>query len=196
MGNQVIFTPNVDGATQPGTTFTSNYRKTFLHQFINDVFGTDYGGTIKALSGMFECWSNGVDGAAGGVIPDSVQNLPAPLQFDQVGPQEIFRWGKILRMALRVYSQGTPIPFTVFFSDASTYTGNFNVTAGIEDEYIVDLPKGSSGRIIRVTLGPVVGFTFSRYFIKFQVMISGAQKDTEAQWITIPGISSQLAQGI
>jgi len=194
LGNYVIFTPNVDGAPQSKTsTFNSTYRKTHFHYFTDDVFGVDYGGTLQCTTGMMEVWSTGLDNQ--GPNPDIVQNLPIPHEYDQVGPLEIFRWGKVMRMALRTQSSGTPIPFKIFISDVLIWTGQFDVTPGVEDEYVVDLPKGVSGRILRVELGPC-GFTFSRYFMKFQVMISGAQKDTEVQWITVPGLTSELAKGI
>jgi hypothetical protein len=194
LGNDVFFTPSVDGVNQAGTTFNSTYKKTLFHYFTTDVFGIDYGGTLYDPTGLMEVWSTGLEGG-GGVGPDIVQNLPIYREFDQVGPLEIFRWGKILRMALRTQSNGTPIPFKVFLGDTLFWSGQFNVTPGVEDEYVVDLPKGVSGRILRVELGPT-NFTFSRYFMKFQVAISGSQADTELQWLTVPGLTSSLAAGI
>lgn len=194
MGNYVIFTPNVDGVVQSKTSvFNSNYRKTCFHYFTDDVFGYDYGGTLQCTTGMMEVWSTGLDG--NGPAPDIVQTLPVPHEFDQVGPLEIFRWGKIVKMALRTQSSGTPIPFKIFVSDQMIWSSQFDVTPGVEDEYIVDLPKGTSGRILRVELGPCP-FTFARYFMKFQVAISGAQKDTELSWITVPGLSAEMVKGI
>jgi len=193
LGNNVVFTPDVDGVQQASTTFNTTYKKTVFHFFTTDIFGTDYGGTLYDSAGLMEVWDNGI--TSGGLSPDIVQNLPIAHEFDQVGPIEIFRYGKIARMALRTMSQGTPIPFKIYIGDTATYTGNFNVNPGKEDEYVVDLPKGVSGTIMRIELGPC-GFTFNRYYMKFQVAISGAQKDTELQWITYPGITSQLAGGI
>ena len=196
LGQNVYFTPSVDGIDQAGTTFNSTYKKTVFHYFVTDVFGIDYGGTLYDPSGLMEVWDTGIGSSGGaGLIPDVVQNLPMSHKYDQVGPIEIFRWGKILRMALRTQSNGTPIPFKVYLGDDLFYSGQFNVDVGKEDEYVVDLPKGVSGSILRVELGPCP-FTFSRYFMKFQVAISGAQKDTELQWVTVPGVTSTLAAGI
>lgn len=193
LGNVVVFTPNVDGANQPPTTFITNGKRTVYYFFTTDVFGVDYGGTLYDANGLMEVWDTGLGGIGGGVSPNIVQNLPMPTQFDQVGPLEIFRWGKVLRMGLRCYSTGGPIPFQVFMSDGDIWDSTFPVVGGVEDEYIVDLPKGTSGRIIRVVLGPT-SFTFNRYYLKLQVAISG--RDTELQWLTYPGVTSTLAGGI
>lgn len=196
LGNTVVFTPSVDNVAYPPVTFISNYKKTLFYYFVSDAFGIDYGGTLQVLQpGEMEVWDTGMGGGAGGLNTNIVQNLPISTQFDQVGPVEVFRWGKVVRMGLRCFSQGSPIPFQVLMSDNDIWNSQFNVTPGVEDEYIVDLPKGTSGRIIRVTLGPT-SFTFNRYYLKFQVAISGGQKDTELQWLTYPGLTSQLAGGI
>ena len=197
-GNNVTFNALVDNQSGGTSIFNTNgERATVFHYFNTDVFGIDYGGYFTDPAGLLEIWqAPGIGGPNNpGIPPDSVENLPIYKEFDQVGPIEIFRFGKILRMALRCFSNGTPIPFNVFIGDVSVYTGNFNVTVGVEDEYIVDLPKGVSGTILRVELGPC-NFTFARYFMKFQVAISAAQKDTELQWLTVPGVSSYMAGGV
>ncbi len=194
LGNNVVFTPEVDGVQQAASTFNTTYKKTVFHYFVTDVFGIDYGGTLYDSTGLMEVWSTGLENQSG-LAGDVVQNLPMSHKYDQVGPIEIFRFGKIVRMALRTQSNGTPIPFKVFIGDTNIYSGNFDVKTGVEDEYIVDLPKGASGSVLRVELGPT-NFTFSRYFMKFQVMISGGQQDTELAWITVPGVSQMMAQGI
>lgn len=194
-GNNVTFTPDVDGISQPSSTFNSNYKKTMEHYFTTDIFGVDYGATLYDPTGQMEVWSTGLDGGQGNAGLEIVQTLPVGKKFDQVGPLEIFRWGKIVRMALRTFSEGSQIPFKVYLSDNMIYSGVFNTTPNVEDEYIVDLPKGVSGRILRVELGPT-SFVFSRYFMKFQVAISGSQEDTELRWLTVPGLSSTMAAGI
>jgi hypothetical protein len=197
-GNNVTFQALVDNQDGGTTIFNTNgERATVFHYFTTDVFGIDYGGIFTDPAGLMEIWNAPGIGGAGnsGLLPDSVENLPIYHEFDQVGPIEIFRFGKIVRMALRCYPNGTTIPFKVYLGDVMCYSGNFTVVAGVEDEYVVDLPKGVSGRILRVELGPC-GFTFARYFMKFQVAMSASQQDTELRWLTVPGISSQMAGGI
>jgi hypothetical protein len=197
-GNNVTFQALVDNQAAGTSVFNTNgERQTVFHYFTTDVFGIDYSGVFNDPSGQLEIWvAPGLGGPQdSGILPDSVQNLPMAHEFDQVGPIEIFRYGKIVRMALRTLSKGSPIPFNVFIGDTSIYTGNFVVIPGKEDEYVVDLPKGVSGTIMRVELGPC-NFTFNRYFMKFQVAVSGAQKDTELAWITVPGVSSSMIGGI
>lgn len=186
LGNDISFTPDVDGVQQTPTIFNSTYKKTVFHYFTSDIFGIDYGGNLYDPTGLMEVWDTGNGQLGQGLMPDIVQNLPISHKFDQVGPFDILRFGKILRMLLRVSSAGTPIPFIVYLNDVALYTNQFDVVPGVEDDYVVDLPKGVSGHILRVELGPTI-FTFNRYYMKFQVAMSGTQEDTELRWVTVPG---------
>lgn len=178
-GQNVLCTPSVDNINQTITTFNSSYKETEYYFFVTDVFGVDYGMTLYDPSGLMEIWEIGT--------PDIVQQLPIPRRFDQIGPQEFERYGKLVQIELRVLPiGGTSIPFIIYFSDSSVWNGVFTVVDGVEDSYYLDVPKGTSGRILRVVLGPT-GFNFHRYYMKFRVGQQSGQANTELMWITIPG---------
>lgn len=188
LGNDVIFRPDIDCVPQTPTIFNTDCKKTVYAYFLDDVNGVDYGGTLYDPKGLMEIWDTGVnaDGSGGALINGNVQTYPLPKRFDQVGPSELFRYGKIVRIALRTIAKGTPIPFIIYFSDGRKWDGKFNVTPNAEDDYVLDVPKGTNGRILRVTLGPT-DFDFNRYYMRFQVATSGGDKDTELQWYVVAG---------
>ena len=179
-GNPITFTPTVDSVAYPqyAATFTTTDKQTVYYFYDWDVFGIDYGGLLYDPLGTMEFWEVG--------NPDIVQALPIPRQFDQIGPQEFARLGKIVQIGLRVLSYGTSIPYIIYFSDNNVWTGTFTTILGIEDTYYADVPKGVNGRILRVVLGPT-SFNFHRYYMKFKCAESGGQEDTELRWVTIPG---------
>ncbi|HWY35857.1 MAG TPA: hypothetical protein VNX68_14535, partial [Nitrosopumilaceae archaeon] len=90
LGNDVIFHPVVDG-TNPATTTFHGAKQTFFHFFKSDVFGVDYNGYFTG--GPFERYEI--------LPPDIVQVLPIARQFDQVGPEELFRYGRLKQIELR-----------------------------------------------------------------------------------------------
>lgn len=180
LGQNIIFTPTVDGVPYAHpTTLNCSGRRTLYHFFTDDVFGRDYGCTFYDPTGQMEIYSTGQ--------PDFVQSLPMPRRFDQIGPAEFARFGKIVQIGFRVYAFGTAIPWTIYFADNQVLTGTFTVAGLTEDTYYIDIPKGINGRIMRVTLGPT-NFNFHRYYMKFKVAQSGGQEDSDLQWITIPNM--------
>jgi hypothetical protein len=170
----VIFTPLIDGSVGTPTTFVVSLDKlTYRHFFKTDVFGVDYGGYFTS-NGEFE-----IDNT---LPPEIVQVLPIAKQFDQIGPDEFFRYGKVKQIELRVLPEGTNIPYAIYFNDNNIITGNFTVVANKEASYFLMMPKGVSGNIIRVELGPT-SFDFHRFYMRFQVVKSGS--DTELEWLSI-----------
>jgi hypothetical protein len=177
-GQNITFTPIVDRVQLAPITFNTPDKQTIRVFYKTDVFGIDFSGIWQG--GLFELWQIGE--------PDVVQSLPPARQFDQVGPMELFRIGKISKVEVRVLPfNGTSIPFNIYFSDNSAYVGTFNVVANVEQSVFVDVPKGTTGSILRVELGPTA-FDFHRYYMKFLVAPQAGQENTENQWITIPGM--------
>lgn len=173
-GNLVTFTPIVDGVTQTPTIFTVyNDKRTYFYFFKTDVFGVDYSGSFSSVY-PFEV--NQI------MNPDIVQVLPIARRFDQLGPEEFFRYGKLKQIELRVLAYGVSIPYTIYFNDTTIETGAFTTTYGKEDSYYIMVPKGTSGRIVRVELGPT-DFDFHRFYMRFLVTRSG--RDTDLEWIQI-----------
>jgi hypothetical protein len=173
IGNNVSLIPDADGVVQPSLTLNSTRKQTFLYFFNTDVFAIDLGAYF--VGGPFEYF--------GELNPDVVQTLPIARQFDQVGPEELFRYGKIRQFELRVLPFGTSIPWQIYFNDNSIVGGSITCISGLEQSYFIGVPPGTSGSIVRIVFGPT-DFNFHRFYVRLQVMRGG--RDTEMSWITIP----------
>ena len=170
----VTFTPIIDGADGVSVNFNvTTEKQDFRYFFKTDIFGVDYSGKFSA-STEFEQPEM--------LAPEIVQSLPIAKQFDQVGPQELFRFGKVVQIELRVLPFGTSIPWNIFFQDGSNQTGSFTVINGVDASYFIKQVKGTSGNILRIELGPT-SFDFHRFYMRALVLESG--KDTEGKWVEL-----------
>jgi hypothetical protein len=180
LGNEVTFhqiIDNVSGSTQ----IINTTDKTTIPIFYNfDAFGTDYGYLLTG--GPFEFWEMGQ--------PEVVQSLPTPKRYDQVGPQELFRYGKIRELEFRLLPYGgeigstSQLPYVLYFDDYSIYNNTLTINNGQEQSYNVGLPKGVAGTIVRIELGPT-NFDFIRYYIRAKVMLHGSDVTDNSRWITL-----------
>jgi len=174
MGENVTWTPYVDNIPQTPMTINSSYPKTFHYQFLTDAFGVDYG--YRLLSDCsFELYK--------AHQPTEVQILPIAKRFDQLGSDELFRYGKLKLLIVRLMAiGGSAIPFTIYFADDPKYVGTLTVVDGVEDTYEIKVPKTTAGQVLRIELGPTA-FDFHRFYMHLQVVKSG--KDTELEWVTL-----------
>lgn len=174
IANSVTYTPIVDGSTTLPTVFIVGQEKiTYRHFFKTDIFGVDYGGYFSST----------VDFEVDQILPpEIVETLPIAKQFDQLGPEEFFRYGKVKQIEIRVLPYGESIPYTIYFNDTSSKTGTFTVVYGKEDSYYLMMPKNVAGHVIRIELGPT-SFDFHRFYMRVQVAKSG--KDTDLEWINL-----------
>lgn len=179
LGANVLVTPTVDGTVYPTSTFNGTGEKVYNHQFTDDVFGNVYEFELNS-EGVFELYEQ--------LQPEVVQVLPVTKRFDQVGPIELFRHGKLRQLELRVLALGTSIPYEVFFEDGSSEVGSLDTLNGIETSYKISLQKFVAGTILRITLGPTA-FDFHRYYMRALVSRSG--KDTDNEWLTVDGMPQQ-----
>lgn len=181
LGADLIFTPTVDGVAGTFTTFNTSKRETVLYKFESDAFGIDYGGFFGCATD-WEFYER--------LNPDIVQILPIARHFDQLGPQELFKYGKIKQFEIRVMpftgSTGTfsSLPYTLYFNDNTIRTGVITVSNMVDKSYFIDVTKGTSGEILRIEIGPTT-YDFHRFYMRVQVVISG--RDTEMNWITLAG---------
>ncbi len=174
LGYDVSCVPSVDGVDQTEFILNSTYPKTFLYQFITDVFGIDYAMTLSGC-GPFELFDIS--------RPEGVQILPIAKRFDQVGSEELFRYGKIKAFNTRIIAfGGTSIPYTIYFQDDSQYTGNLVVTDSKEVTILEMVPKTVAGSVLRIEYGPTT-FNFHRFYTLVQALKSG--RDTEAEWLPL-----------
>lgn len=175
LGGNVAFTPYIDGSAGTPTTFNCAGKTTCLHFFKTDIFGVDYGFTLQAAGGAtFEFYE--------ALQPEFVQKLPLAKQFDQIGPNELFKYGKIRRLEFRIICfGGTTIPYVIYENDVAVTGGSGNLTFvdGKESIAEVSLPKGIYGEVLRIELG-TTSFNFHRIYTRAQCAISG--KDSELVW--------------
>lgn len=177
LGGDVLWTPVVDNTVYPTTTLNTSIKSTKNIFFTQDAFGVDYGGTLHSTNGLFEFFEF--------LQPTLVQVLPVAKRFDQVGPEELFKYGKIKEFDIRVMPfGGTVLPYTIFMADSDKLDGSITIVDGKEDNYSILVPKGTSGRIARITFGPT-NFDFHRFYVRLKTAASGS--DTELQWITVGG---------
>ncbi len=174
LGSDVSVVPYIDNVAQPELVVNSDYPETFLYQFITDVFGVDHAMTLSGCD-VFELFDIS--------DPVGVQILPIAKRYDQVGSQELFRYGKIKEFSTRMQCfGGTVIPFTIYFQDNSKYTGELTFTDGKEEAIMVGVPKTVAGEVLRIEYGPTA-FNFHRFYTLVKVFKSG--KDTEGEWLPL-----------
>lgn len=174
-GKNVTFQAINDNSNGAVSTLNTPDKTTELVYYKTDIFAKDYGATLYCPSGTFEFW--------GMMSPDIVQVLPIARQFDQLGPEELFRYGRIKQMEIRVLTFGTQLSYTIYFNDNSVISNIIPTLNGQEASYFVIIPQGVSGSIVRIELGPT-GYDFHRFYIRLQVYKTG--RDTELEWVTIP----------
>lgn len=172
-GGNVTFIPLVDGVATASTIFTNTDFDTVFHFFKTDVFGVDYSGIFISTT-PFELKEV--------MQPDIVQVLPIARRFDQVGPQELFKYGKIKQFEYRVLAFGTSIPYKIYFNDVVIESGAITTVSGLEGTYFIDMPKTVAGNVLRIEFGPT-DFDFHRQYVRVQAALSGA--DTELQWVNV-----------
>jgi hypothetical protein len=185
-GSAVTFTPVVDGLLQSNTTtFISSGKTTLYHYFINDVFGTDFGGILQSPSLQpFEFYGLGQ--------PEDVEVLPVPKKYDQLGPIRFDKIGKLFGFRVRLIMNGTTtsMPYQIF-GDASPsnptyatplFSSSFPVLPQVDEVYEIFFPKNVNTDICRLVLGPCSD-SFHRYNVLMKVQLSGMESDSK--WETI-----------
>jgi len=186
-GFPVEFTPIVDGVVQSATTLVSNRKQTLYHYFTTDVFGTDFGGTLKSPSGdPFEFYGFGQ--------PENVEILPVPKKYDQLPILRFDRIGKLFTIRTKLIAGlgTTSIPIKLLGDEQVShpnYTGPYlwegiiPVIPGVDDIYHINLPKSINTSVVRVILGPTEE-PFHRYDLWIKVALSGMETDNQWQRIS------------
>ena len=176
LGNNVTVTPIAADSALAGAIVTVNTtNKDTVNLFLKtDVNVVDYGLTLSS-TGLFEFYGMGQ--------PEIVQIFPVAKRFDQVGPEELFRFGKILQLEFRVYPNGgTSIPYKIYFQDSTSISGTFTVVNGVDACYYIRQIKGTGGNVVRMEFGPTA-FDFHRMGVRVLVARSG--RDTDGEWLSL-----------
>lgn len=196
-GQNVLFTPVVDGVLQVNTTtFNTTGKTTVFHYFINDIFGVDFGGFLQSSTTPpmpFEFYGLGQ--------PENVEVLPVPKMFDQIGPITFDKIGKFFELRTRAifmgdsvvpiafYAETDVLPYPTSFEFPSDPTGpipifstNLNVVPYTDQIWSTYLPKSINSSVLRITIGPTQN-PFHRYDMKVRVSDSGMQSDSK--WVPV-----------
>jgi len=171
-GFDVKFTPIVDGVTYPSSTFNTNDKRTVLHYFENTgqgtPFGIDYGGTLEG-NAEFEFYTL--------LQPENVETLPVGKKFDQFGPVEFTKVGKIREISIRMVATGSNLNFKIFASDNPILSGSIPTVVNREKTYVISCPKGVNPNIFRMEIdSPAI---FHRFDSEVKINIDGAQTENK-----------------
>lgn len=151
----------------------------FIHQ---SMFGREFElELVTQDTGAFELWDIGK--------PEVVEIFPLERRFDSYGTTEIFKYGKIKELEVRIMSQGDIlIPIKVIFSNNDSFQGFIEVMPGIQDTYRVMFPKTYGGTIVRVEIG-IAEFPFYIWGIRAKAARSGT--DTSLEWVSLERLNGQ-----
>ena len=185
LGYPVSFAPIVDGQQYPPMEFTTTDKSTVLYYFLSDndsgksngltsgvPFGIDYGGILTGTE-PFEFYEL--------LKPENVETLPVGKKFDQFGPVEFSKVGKIREVSIRVLHTGNLINFIIYASDNKWMSGSVMTIPNQERTYSLSMPKGVNPNIFRMELSS--DDVFHRFDCAVKVNIDGAQ--TENKWVKI-----------
>lgn len=175
-GHDVIYTPKVDGVEYPTSTFNTTDKSTVLHYFTDQgngtPFGIDYCGTLRG-DFDFEFYQL--------LKPENVELLPVGKKYDQFGPLEFNKTGKIREISIRMVHTGDDFHFVIYTSDYPVLSGKVLTMANIEKCYVISCPKGVNPNIFRMEISS--DKVFHRFDCFVKVNIDGAQ--TQNKWIKV-----------
>ena len=168
-GNDVTFTPIVDGVAGTPATFNTPHRQTVLYYFTTDSFGIDYSGELEGDE-AFEFY--------GLAQPVDVEILPVGKKFDQVGPMELDRLGKLMGFRIRLLHTSTSLPFKIYMNDVEMWAGTIPTTPNVLKNYeVMRVPKTIMGTSLRIEFGP--SEVFHRYWVVARINLSGRNTDNQ-----------------
>ena len=182
LGGNVTYQPIVDHQLiSPTSIFRTQEKQTVYHLFQTDVFGVDYGGTLEQVS------SNRPFEFYGLMTPVSVEELPPPKLFDQIGPYAFDKKCKIYGFRVRMVSFTTSISYTIYGDDVAIHNGTFATIPNIDTTYeVLRLPPGLIANVVRIEFSsPDDTAPFMRFYVQIRVTVSGMQ--TDEKWVTIAG---------
>ncbi len=113
--------------------------------------------------------------------PEDVEIIPVGKLFDQIGPIELPKIGKLLGFRLRLIADASGIlTYTIFTEDTQIGAPGTIMTVANKDKiYEVKLPKGINVKILRIELS--MATPFHRYYVRLRVNTSGME--LEPKWL-------------
>jgi len=178
-GGTVTFTPIVDGVTFPSSTHVTNDKRTVLHFFETDAFGIDYCGILTSATDFEYYGFGGSNGTTG--LPESVEVLPVAKKFDQLGPLELRRFGRIYKARARVVATGTSMTYNLIVDCVSVATGTWQTDVNCDQILDISFPKFIMGEVVRLELKSTT--EFHRMYAEVLCRLTG--NDTDNTWIKV-----------
>jgi hypothetical protein len=175
-GYPVRFIPIIDGVAHPTTgVFISEQPTTLFHYFTDDVFGTDFACELRGEE-WFEFY--------GLLTPVSVQALPVGKKFDQIGPIQFDKLGKLLAFRIHAIFNDTQVPYRIYLEESElVHEGTIATIPGRDKVYdIAQIPKTVAGTTFRFEFGPTTN-AFHRY--DFQVKVNESGMQTDSKWTKV-----------
>lgn len=179
LGNTVTFTPKIDGTSKSASVFatTANRKMTFNHCFLDHTYGVDFEGLFTG--GPFEFY--------GMMDPVVLDKYPVVRQIYQVGPIELFKYGKVKQFELRVNSVGSPLNCGFYINDTIVYSQPIVIDPKFQGKdtcIVIPVPKGIEGQVVKILIGNNNAPAFYPFYVRMLVSQSG--QDTDNKWITLP----------
>lgn len=175
-GSSVKFTPTIDGVPFPPSYHITTEKRTVLHYFECDhngvPFGIDYCGALEGVN-EFEYYEM--------LKPEIVEFLPVGKKFDQFGPIEFSKVGKIKEVSVRMINTGNVFSFVMYASDVKMFTGSVLTNPNMERTYVIPCPKGVNPNIFRMEL--CSDTVFHRFDCAVKLHVDGAE--TEMRWVKL-----------
>lgn len=182
LGSNVTLTPYFDGVA--GTAVTLNTTgKTVVTELFSGLVNTIT--AFKHLSAILQSGNN-IPFEFYGVLPPKIMQVyPEYVVSAQAGPIELFRYGKLKALSVRINPVGgTSITYSILDQTSTPLVSNATLTVvdGEEAVYDIPAPKTVAGSLLRVDFHSS-GFTFQLYSVRAQFVKSG--NFTEEQWIEL-----------
>ena len=180
LGFPVVYTPRVDGVPYPSSTFITNGKSTVLHYFENFQglnsqgipFGIDYCGSLQGAN-EFEFYEL--------LKPENVELLPVGKKFDQFGPIEFNKVGKIREISILMMATGSNLNFRIYSYDSLILHGSIETVPNQERNYVFGVPKGVNPNVFRMEIDSLN--VFHRFKSEIRVNVDGVV--TENKRITL-----------
>ena len=174
LGNDVTVTPRVDGVNGTTSTQNTSEKRTAFHYFVTDIFGIDYEYRLQCTGDeVFEFYD--------APQPAHVEVLPIAKKFDQVGPWETEKLGKMREIRVRLIAGTTSIGWELFADDASVISGTLTTVVNVDKVYTIPMTKTIKGTVWRLELLDTV--EFHRHWVKFRYALSGDETSLKQKYI-------------
>lgn len=180
-GQNVDFYPVVDGTIQTKSTFNTSKKSIVSHYFTTLITG-------RILTGYFVATTVTPFEYYGALSAGVVLSIPEFRKFNHAGPIEVFRYGKLKKLEIRVTpSGGTTVTYSIYEDSVKVIdSATLTVVDARDAVYEIGLPKTTSGTVLRIEFST----TFVMALWSARVLAAKSGKNSDEEWISV-SVSSQ-----